>query len=117
MKNRVPFGMLFEEPVSATSDVLHQIKYDHDLNISVVPNSERQFVPLVQEIWGAAATQTVTLVRSEATDQDPHLFLLMGTETFTEVRQETTDSDKPRHFPFLATETETKVRAETTDKD
>jgi hypothetical protein len=116
MKNRVPFGMLFEEPVLATNDVLPQIKYDHDLNISVVPN-ETQFVPLVQEIWDTNGAQTVTLVRSEVTDQNSHLFSLMGTETFTEVRQETTDSDKPHHFPFLATQTETKVRRETTDKD
>lgn len=66
-----PFGLLFEEPVSTEhSTPLLTPFYDADAGLSFVVVGYDQQRVYVTEAWHTASTQTLTEVRIETTDTD-----------------------------------------------
>ena len=98
-ESRVPFGLLFEEPVSLPKDLIIPT-YDEQTDLSYVYDSDGSRIPCVE--FNLAGTDTVTKVRQETTDTDlfddhrGHTRIrrsLLGTDTITEAANEPTDQD------------------------
>lgn len=112
----VPFGMLFAESAPMPSGKQHPVpRYDPSEGMSYIVGDNGDHIPFIQLSSYISSTQTVTEVRTESTDTDQddrQAFLATQTETKS---IETTDrDDDPR---IVATQTETRVRVESTDTD
>jgi len=90
----LPFGVRFEEPARKAGNTPKPV-YDEGACISLLTLPSGKTVPFVEaDLLG---TETFTRVRAESSDTDPeddHARLQgMGTSTVTEVRAESTDTD------------------------
>ena len=119
--NSTPFGMLFEEQAPEMPLNILIPEYDAHIALSFITDEMGRQVPFVENGCVAMATQTFTNVKKETTDADPGRpsTLLPGlpTGTETKIRAEETDSD---YHPWLAkmqTQTFTEVKKEATDTD
>lgn len=117
-----PFGLLFEEPASSYQD-FPQLIYDEEKDMSFIEVANGGRVPFVEHSE-ALATDTITKVTGEPTDQDWSNHKLMATITITAVINETTDQDPDNEpgavlnqLPMLATTTKTNAVCESTDKN
>jgi len=116
----IPFGLLFEEPAPEPRDLITPT-YDESSDLSCVETSEGKRVPYV-ELSRSVMTETVTRVVNEVTDEDESLSMqCVETQTETKVIVETTDRDPgidvARWLGIAGTQTITEVRAESTDTD
>lgn len=90
----LPFGVRFEEPAREAGDIPAPI-YDEASCVSLLTLPSGRTVPFVEaDLLG---TETFTQVRAESSDTDPEddhaRFQGMGTSTVTNVRRESTDTD------------------------
>lgn len=102
-----------ETPVDESID-FSQVEYDKKLNLSVNNLTGR---PAIAEI--ELGTETFTRVTGEATDSDfagSNIGALMATETHTK-SGEGVDSDRDRFGAIMETATTTMVSTEGTDSD
>ncbi len=116
----VPFGLIFEEPVTQPPDSIQPI-YDEETDLSYAEGDGGVRVPFV-ELGRLASTETFTKQQGEVTDSDQQaLGGLAATQTITEVEAETTDTDPSedvsRHYASMTTQTVTAVEAESNDSD
>ena len=110
-----PLLFQFKETPTANESVdFSQIVYDEELNLSVNKITGR---PAVDEMQ--LGTETYTRVTGEATDSDltaGNIGVLMATETFTK-SGEGVDSDPHGFRAMMETATTTMVSTEGTDSD
>lgn len=110
-----PLLFQFKETPNADEKAdFSQIAYDEKLNLSVNKLTGR---PAVAEM--ELGTETYTRVTGEATDSDytgGNIGVLMATETFTK-SGEGVDSDPHRFRTMMETSTTTMVSTEGTDSD
>lgn len=110
-----PLSLQFRETPTATERGVDfsQIVYDERLNLSVNKTTGR---PAVDEM--ELGTETYTRVTGEATDSDCNdAGMLMATETATKTHGEGADSDHGRFVIVMETATTTFVANEATDSD
>lgn len=100
-----------------------EIEYSpiHQMSYAVADKNKQE--PYVMSTW-MIGTETETRVRADTTDSDDPKGTItvptLGTETFTKVYAEGTDSDDHKDAQLIAalgTETFTEVRSEVTDSD
>ncbi len=119
-KRAMPFGLLFEEPIVPSKEIVIPI-YDEVEDISVVVDEDGVKRPFVE--WsGNLGTKTLTHVESESTDDDEDLSRsFLGTKTLTAVEAEQTDEDDDIetivNYSMLGTKTATKSAGEESDDD
>jgi hypothetical protein len=94
----IPFGILFEERRIISSQKIVTPEYDPVEGVSYIINLDGRRVPYIEWIWTSFSTQTglATKVNTDPTDTDPgddSPYYLAGTQTFTEIKEETTDKD------------------------
>lgn len=110
-----PLTLQFKEmPAAGETIDFSQIEYDAKLNLSVNKATGR---PAVDEL--EMGTETYTRVTGEATDSDRDrnsVGVLMATETFTK-SGEGVDSDRSASGLMMETATTTMVGSEGTDSD
>lgn len=91
----IPFGLLFEEAARQYQEMIVPF-YDEGNDIAYVVDSQGRHVPYV-EYYGAMGTETLTEAKRETADTDWNpdetQRRLAGTDTFTEVAKEPTDKD------------------------
>jgi hypothetical protein len=109
-----PFGMLFEECAQAPITLTVVPEYDSTESLSFIVDQAGNRIPFISQEWTMAATETLTLIRAEASDSDQEQPVL-GTQTATKVQAEGSDDDTPPKA--LATATETRVKTESGDND
>ena len=81
-------------------------RYSPELGVWVIDcdGAERPIVEVQSDVM--AATQTKTMQRVEADDDDPMRFESMETGTYTKVRQEADDEDASLCLPEITTKTD-----------
>jgi len=85
-RDKIPFGMLFEEPANMAQLEVIQPEYDPVDSISYSINADGHRVSYISNTWNSFGTQTATSVRAEEPDTDP-----TSTDTATKIRAETTE--------------------------
>jgi len=68
-KDNLPFGILFEERIQTSQESISP-EYDSFESMSFFINSQGLRVIFVSESWGEVGTQTFTEIRREDTDTD-----------------------------------------------
>lgn len=112
-----PLTFQFKEKPAAGDDFDYSlIEYDEKLNLSLNRATGR---PAIDEVH--LGTDTYTRVTGEGTDSDytnsGNIGMLMATETATKTSGEGVDSDRSASPMMLGTATTTMVGAEGTDTD
>ena len=109
-----PFTFQFKEtPTASESFDFSLIEYNESLNLSVNKSTGR---PAVEELQ--LGTETFTRVTGEATDSDyTGVGLLMATQTATKTHGEGVDSDPSAIGLMIETRTTTFTALEGTDTD
>ena len=99
-----PFLLRFATPRSGGSEMPG--RYSPELGVWVIDcdGAERPIVEVHSNVM--AATQTKTMQRVEADDDDPMRFGSMETGTYTKVRQEADDEDASLCLPEITTKTD-----------
>lgn len=90
-KNKLPFGMLFEEVAPQLIEQTHIVEYSPKENISFIIDKSGNSIPFIEADITQLSTQTATKVRAESTDQDSVNY--NATQTITRVKAESTDKD------------------------
>ena len=90
-KLELPFGMLFEERAQDSLQDLPLPHYDKVEQFTFAEDTKGNRMPYVLAAWNLSATQTFTHVRAEATDSDRPPLPTTGTST--KVRSESADND------------------------
>lgn len=120
MRNQaMPFGLLFQEPAVDPGE-MPVPSYDEDRDISLI-EKDGEAIPFVTVVPSGMATQTITEVERESTDQDfdpANPDWCLGTFTETKIEREPTDRDPSVSLvAMMATQTATAVAREDTDED
>lgn len=115
----LPFGMIFAEIApNPYGEQMPTPEYDPAEGISYVATDCGDRVPYISLSIYGLGTQTITEVRTETTDSDPgDRRAILATQTETKVRSETTETDPGDDYAVFGTQTETRIQSESTDTD